>query len=460
MSNIRFQSLLRRPEIGANSYCLEFGATRLVLDSGMHPKEESLQAVPNFAELAQLRLDAILISHSHLDHVGSLPILQRQHPEADVVMTQPTSFLAEAMLHNSVNVMTHRRAQSGIREYPLFTHNEVERCARQWGARGVGRPFEIGTDNVRCTFYDAGHILGSVGMLFEHAGKRVFYTGDTHLQNQTLMQAAQFPTEPVDVLIMETTRGAKASTEGYTRDAEARRLAAAITETINRGGSVLMPVFAMGKSQEMLLLMHELKRKGLLANFPPMLFGGLATRMTQITDRFCDGGHRSHHGVRLLGLKDLVQPMERSKPQQKKRQLNYSPGKVYALSSGMMTENTASNDFAFQFIDGRKNSLLLVGYCDPDSPAGRILKAQPGDPILLNPDNAPVSLNCEVKQFDFSGHAPREELLAMAVRMQPKQILLVHGDAPATAWFQEELQKLLPDTQVTIPTPGEIIPLA
>ncbi len=462
MPTIRFQSLLRSPEIGANSYCLEFGHTRVLLDCGMHPKQEGRQATPNLAELKDLRVDAAIISHSHLDHIGSLPIFQRMHPEADIIMTPPTAQLAEAMLHNSVNVMTARRTEAGLTEYPLFTHPELDRMTRTWGYRVPGRPFDLGPDHVKVTFYEAGHIMGSVGVLFEHGGQRIFYTGDVQLEDQTLMKAAELPEGPVDVLIMETTRGAKATPEGFTREAETLRFAQAITETLNRGGSVLLPVFAMGKSQEVLLMMHELKTKGLLPRFPPMHFGGLATRMTQITDKLADETRRRHPGLRLLDMKDLVQPLERVRRHSPaaRKSLNYAPGRVYALSSGMMTENTASNEFAFQFIDNPKNALLFVGYCDPDSPGGHILRASKGDAITLNRENSPVPLRCQVDAFGFSGHSPRESLVEMAVKFQPKKILLVHGDAPATEWFQEQLALRLPDTEIIIPGAGEILPLA
>lgn len=455
MPRITFQSLARHNEIGANCYCLEMGQTRLVLDSGMHPKLEGTACLPALDELRDLKVDAAIITHAHLDHTGGLPVFQRQHPDTDVILTEPTAELANAMLHNSVNVMLAKREQHEVKEYPLFSHAEVDRQEKAWSLRRVNAPFSLGPDGVKCCFHEAGHILGAVGVSFELDGARVFYSGDVHFEDQTLLQGADFPSDPVDTLILETTRGASPRSAGYTRQKEAQRMAELITETIQRGGSVLMPVFALGKTQEMLLLLHELTRSGLIPRHSPVQIGGLAAKMTQITDKFCDRVRRRHAGVRIMDLRELVAQNSRKV----RTRLSYAPGRIYALSSGMMSENTASNDFAFQFIDNPKNSLVLVGYADPDSPAGRILAAKPGDPITLDERHAPVELRCRVEKFDFSGHAPREQLVSFAERVRPKNVLLVHGDAPALQWFHGELSAKLPSAQIIIPTPGEILRL-
>ena len=455
MSRITFQSLSRRNEIGCNSYVLEMGSTRIVLDAGMHPKVEGQLAIPDFNELRDLIVDAAIITHAHLDHSGCLPLFQRAHPEAEILMTEPTAALVDAMLHNSVNVMQAKREQHNLKDYPLFVHSEVERHERSWLYRRIGIPFYLGKDQIKARFYDAGHILGSVGVLFENDGQRVFYTGDVQFDDQTMLQGAEFPQEHVDVLIMETTRGNAARRDGYTRDSEMRRLAEAITETIARGGSVLIPVFAIGKTQELLLMLHEMHRRGLLPKHAPIQIGGLSAKMTAITDKFADAVRRHHHGVKLSDLEDLVATQKKKGP----ARTTYAPGRIYALSSGMMTEKTASNDFAFQFLDNPKNALLMVGYADPDSPAGAILKAQPGDAVTLDQSLAPITLRCRVEHYDFSGHATREKLVEYAKKLTPKKILLVHGDRPALTWFHEHLTEALPESEVIIPVPGDILPL-
>ena len=454
MPPITFQSLTRRSEIGANCYVLDTGRSRIVLDSGMHPKEKALESLPNFPLIEDDSVDAAVITHSHLDHIGGLPVLLRRHPRAAAHMTPLTSELADALLHNSVNVMGFQRDQEGIKEYPLFTHREVDSQRRRWIEREPGRAFELAETGVRAEFFEAGHLPGSVGVKLNVGDLSIFYTGDVHFEDQTILRAAEFPTEHVDVLVMECTRGAAERSPAYSRRAEAERMAALITKTINRGGSVLLPVFALGKTQEMLLLLDELRRDGLIPADAPVHIGGLSTRMTQIVDRFSDRSRRHHVGVKILQtMSGLIQTKKGE------RLTTSAPGRIYALSSGMMTENTVSNDFAFHFLDNPKNAICFVGYADPASPAGAILASQPGDHVKLHPSFAPVQLKCDVEKFDFSGHAPREALINYAKALSPRKILLVHGDGPALDWMAAALSQALPAAEVIIPLPGEKLAL-
>ena len=213
-----FKSLCRHAGIGANSYLLETCDARVVLDAGMHPKHEGFAATPHYEFLEEGTVDSIVITHSHLDHVGTLPVFLHDQPQARVFLTPETAELAAAMLHNSVNVMQSKRIEHGIAEYPLFEHRELDPIVEAFEARGIERPFDLDRNGrIRATFHDAGHILGSVGVTIEAAGKRVMYTGDVNFEHSTLQKGALFPEEPVDALIVETTRGEQARDPGYDR---------------------------------------------------------------------------------------------------------------------------------------------------------------------------------------------------------------------------------------------------
>jgi predicted metal-dependent RNase len=451
---MKFRSLMRHREIGANSYLLESGDYRVVLDSGMHPKYEGKEAMPNMESVPTGSVDAILLSHAHHDHIGSIPLVQRRNPTTPVYMTEPTGEIGSAMLHNSVNVMSKQREELGLMDYPLFTHKELDLCRKLWSYVGLERAFYLPQSDLAVTYHDAGHIIGSAGIQVRQGGKTLFYTGDVNFESQTLSCAAKFPTDKVDVLIMETTRGDYVRPEGYTRRTEKERMAALIRDTYEANGSVLLPVFALGKSQEVMLMLHELSENELIPDMP-LILGGLATKITTLHDMYAHNTRRHYPGFSLLEDIDILVASRA-----KRKQIVYQTRSLFALSSGMMTENTTSNQFAQQgFLSNPKNSVAFVGYTDPESPGYAVRTARPGTAISLDKRLPPVEVNARIESFDFSAHAIREDLLAYAIKVRPEKILLVHGDEPAMRWFERELNAALPDTKVLLPSPGETIDL-
>jgi Cft2 family RNA processing exonuclease len=460
MSQIRLTNLTRQIEIGANCYLLEAGGRRLVLDCGAHPKHEGVDAQPLWEHLGEKPLDAILLSHAHQDHLGSLPVLTRKHPGARVFMTEPTRQLADVMLHNSVNVMT-KRHESGEGGPPAFSHREATNCVRRFQALPLNQRFDLTGErlgfgelaDVSVQFEDAGHILGSAAVLIETEGRRVLYTGDVNFDSQSLMNGARLPEQEIDTVIIETTRGAIPQPEGFSRAAEEERFAAAIREIFAQGGSVLVPVFALGKSQELLTMVYTLRQRGLLPECP-MYIGGLSTKLSEIHDKLANASNRQHPGLNLL---ESVAPFTISG--REINQFPIRPGRIYALSSGMMTEHTLSNVIAPQFLPNPAHGVFFVGYADPESPAGRLRSAKQGEMFHLAPDLPGEVLRCKVETFGFSAHSDREGLVSYLERTAPKNVVLVHGDAAAVEWFAETLPPRLPGSRILNATPGVSIEL-
>lgn len=161
-----FTNLTRANEIGANSYLLDFGGDgRVVLDAGMHPRGEGNAGLPRLDAMSFDSVETILVSHAHHDHTGALPLLMREQPSARVFMSEPTYYLADPLLHNSVQVMLRQKAEKGIAEYPLFSHRELDQLVKVWQACGLEREWSPrgypDPENEALTFHfrDAGHIL-------------------------------------------------------------------------------------------------------------------------------------------------------------------------------------------------------------------------------------------------------------------------------------------------------------
>jgi Cft2 family RNA processing exonuclease len=455
-----FTNLARGNEIGANSYLLDFeGDGRIVLDAGMHPRAEGAESLPLLEKLKYDTVDTILVSHAHHDHTGSLPLLMREHPGARVFMSEATYYMADPLLHNSVQVMFRQKEEKGLAGYPLFTHRELDQLVKVWQACGLNRPWSPrgypDPDNEPLTFdfHDAGHILGSVGTAIRHRGRTIFYTGDVNFNEQTIVRGADFPRQDIDVLIIETTRGAQPRPENFSREAVVEQLATAIEQTFAQGGAVLMPVFAMGKTQELLAQLHFLQKTRRLPH-SPIYIGGLGRTFCDIYDRLAARTRRKYPKLSLL---DDIEPQVMDG----RRARDFSPkkGHIYLISSGMMTENTLSNIFAQEFLAHERHSIFFVGYCDPDSPAGRLRATKRGDSVSLHAAMGPQPVRCRVEHFDFTAHAQREDLVGYIRDVRPRACVLVHGDKPALEWFQQELRTELPDVKVILPIPGDPIKL-
>src|SRR5437762_4654362 len=422
----------------------------------MHPKNTGEDALPYFKAIAGRDVEAIVISHAHQDHIGTLPVVMRRFPRARVFMTEATAEVGSVLLHNSVNVMTRQRKEIGEASYPLFTHRETDRASERWRWCPLRQRISIAgerapqheRDALTFEFFEAGHVLGSAGILLRAEGKTIFYHGDVNFDDQTIMQAAVFPEEKVDVLIMECTRGDHAKPANWTRAGEERRLAEAIDKVFARGGCVLIPVFALGKTQEVLAMFYRFRREQLLPEFP-IYIGGLSSKMTDIYDR------RAHVSRRQL---PRLQLMEEAAPFVLNGQtIHDTParaGRIYALSSGMMMPTTLSNILARRLVENPQHSIFFVGYADPESPAGLLRDAQPDGEVTLDPGEPPQRVRCNIEQFQFSAHASREALIEYAKKLSPGKIVLGHGDPPAVEWTRATLIVDLPKTEVIVPIPG------
>jgi Cft2 family RNA processing exonuclease len=443
-------------DIGASAWLVEIDDHRILLDAGMHPKREGRDGLPLFGKAGNNDVDAIAISHCHHDHVGALPVALRHFSKAHVLMTELSYFIVERVLHNSVNVMTRQRDELGIREYPLYTHDEVDDIAPQFQGFKYNREIEwssfqksrAGLPSPTLEFFDAGHTLGSAGILLRGKKETLFYTGDVCFHDQTILRSARFEDVKADVMIMETTRGNREIPKGFSREGEIDRLVEAIHGALKRKGCVLIPAFALGRTQEMLALLALLMREGKLKP-QPVYIGGLGRVFTEIYDI---EAHRTHRQHTNLKLNEALQLIVLEKGQAEKMKL--SGGKIFVITAGMMSENTAAHDLAVRMAGDERQAIFFVGYADPDTPGGRLKAAKAGETFVFSPSAGRITKKCDMQDFDLTAHANREDLLEFVGQVAPRAILLGHGDADSRQWFEGELRFRWPKTNILQPQPG------
>ncbi len=445
-------------DIGASAWVVECDGHRLLLDAGTHPQREGRAGLPLYEKAGDAPLDAIALSHCHHDHVGSLPVAIRHFPSAHVFMTDLSYFLVERVLHNSVNVMLRQRAELGIKEYPLFSHEEVDDYAAVF--QGIAYRKEVDwvsfprgrrTPSPTLEFFDAGHTLGSAGIRVKGHRQTLFYSGDVCFHDQTLLRAARFDGVKADILILETTRGGRELTEDFSREAEMARLGDAIEEVLAAKGSVLIPSFALGRTQEMLAELSLWMRAGRWKP-RPVHIGGLGRVFTEIYDLQAHRTHRSHPRLRLTEAVELkvLSPQELA-------HTKLTGGKIFVMTAGMMSENTGAHDLALRMVEDPRQAIFFVGYSAPDSPAGRLRECPPGKKFLFSKSGGELTRNCRVEAFDLTAHANREDLLEFVGQVDPRVVVLGHGDGPARSWFAGEIAQRWPQIRVHQPGPGETV---
>jgi Cft2 family RNA processing exonuclease len=440
-------------EIGANSYYLNFNGNGIILDCGIHPQKTGLESLPHFDLIKDKSVDSCLISHAHQDHIGSLPFLVKRFPYVKIITTPQTRALAELTLHNSVSILKKEIEEA---DFEFYSHDEVDLLIKMIEYKEYQNNFELNSFHqqknakVNCTFYDAGHILGSAGILLENDEYKIFYTGDINLSSQTLQPSAKLPETKVDTLILETTYGATDSDLLLDWNSESLRFAKEANNILNNGGSILTPVFSLGKMQEMLGTIWQLMLKRKLTTVD-IYTGGLGTKINRAYDynRFVTNRVDEEFELNTIPQKDYY---EISSPEE-----FFKHPCIVLASSGMMIKGTSSFNFAKRWLKQKDSAIFNVGYMAEDTPGYVVANAERGDKIQLTGVDEPTEVNCKIKNFKFSAHARREDLLNIVDKLKPDNVILTHGDEDALDWMGSSILKKNKSIKVQIAKVGKEI---
>jgi Cft2 family RNA processing exonuclease len=376
-------------------------------------------------------------------------------------MSKATRELAGVVLPASARLQQRKLREGSSTAEPLFNEDELAVYSYLYLTHDLQHDFDVtglrGGSKVRARFYSAGHVLGSVGVLltFEENGqpKRVFYTSDTSMRGQWIIPGGDYPEGPLDVLIMESTLGADPEAELTTRRTEERRFAEALERVIARGGTVLIPVFALGRAQEILALIDRFKKRGRIPADVPVYTAGSMRAFAELYDKMRFNTPRLDPEFQVYEVDQIRLPRSRE------AQLGALAGpSIHLASSGMMFERTNSNRLAQELVEDEKNAVLLVGFSREDSPGHRLMTAAAkgkGSEVLLDRFRGPQPVNCDVERFRFSGHSHRRDLIQLVDTLKPRTVALVHGDEDARRWMADNIRFFYPDVNLVVPCSGE-----
>ncbi|MDR1401638.1 MAG: MBL fold metallo-hydrolase [Puniceicoccales bacterium] len=451
---MRLIDLNRTRDIGSSCLFAEIGSFNILFDCGTSPKCTGYSSLPDFKKLGAAAIDLILISHCHLDHVGSVPYLIRKQQQARILISQASHIVLPRILNNSVTVMKLQRDEHGIKEYPFYTATDIEAMEQHILPMqfGKSRTLRKDGDEIVITFFEAGHVLGASSILVEHKHRKIFYTGDVLFRDQKTLRGAKWPSCKVDTIITETTRGTTVRKEECSPSSETERLVTTIRNTIDSGGSVLIPAFAFGRMQEILKIINSARKEKKLQANTPIFCSGLGYGLVDDFDMAAK--KLSAVDFRRKIAKELnIKIFRGNNPKDIKKQTK-EPS-IFVLSSGMLVENTSAYNVASALIDDHRNAICFVGFCDDSTPGGELQKCSQGDSFLFKAQNYVAKIFAKMYKFDMSGHADREEILKKVIGMSPRAIVLVHGEEDARNWFMDELIEVAPKVQIWDMNPGE-----
>jgi metallo-beta-lactamase family protein len=418
---------------------LEVAGRRYLLDCGLyqgHRKEaeDRNRTLPFDAR----SIDAVVLSHAHIDHSGNLPTLVKHGFDGPIYTTPPTIDLCGSMLldtahiqESDVKFVNKRLAQRHHDHYepaePLFTMEDAEKTLRLFQPVDYHALKQIG-ETICYQAYDAGHMLGSSSIALEIEGRRLIFSGDIGRAKLPILRDPE-TMPPADYLIMESTYGDRLhKDEGLVVD----RLADIINRTAARGGKIIVPAFAVGRTQQLVLLLHQLSNQGRIPRIPLFVDSPLAVNVTEAfrkNSAYFDKQTQAYlhqDGGDPFGFRALTYIREASES----KKLNDLHGPFLVISASGMCEAGRILHHLRNNIEDPRNTVLITGFQAENTLGRKLVEHWPE----VNIFGEPMRVRAEVASLlELSGHADQGELLEWTEPIAPalKRIFLVHGELPA-----------------------------
>ena len=414
--NFLFTPLGGGCEIGANCYHFEWDGVSFLIDAGGHPDAPGYFSLPDFYRVK--KLDFVLITHAHQDHIGSLAYLHKLFPDVPVYMTEETLAIAKIMMYDSLKFV---RASRSVEGYMMYTRADVESLLVS--IQTFSKSFE--KNEIKITPYSSGHILGSVGFMLEKNGKVVIFTSDTSKEDKATSKSIELPEVRADLIISESTYGRFADKQSMPeRSHQYHVLTEYVKKIIDNGGSVIFPAFVIERAQEILLIINQAVKKGLLPDIPVFL-AGLSIPITELHSKY-------------LKLEFSYEVISREEMEF----LNNEEDGPYILitGSGMMNAGSSSSLHAENLLTDSRNGVIFTGYCAPGTGSFRLLHNN-SDRFYMNGHMIPVRTQ-QIFQFHISCHAGGRDLVEIISHFNPRNIVLIHGDNESIITLKNRLSEL------------------
>jgi metallo-beta-lactamase family protein len=442
------------------------GGQRFLLDCGTYQgRRQQAREINSEFPFPVKDVQAVMLSHAHIDHSGNLPTLVKQGYSGPIYTSPATADLCDPLLQDSgfiqekdslyINKRSWRRKallgdnDDGKPIEPLYTVDDAAKVLPLFQRTLLHFPMEVGKALTYETF-EAGHLLGSTTMLLESEGVRLCFSGDIGRPKLPIIPDPE-PCPPADYLIMESTYGGRLHQE---LEHVAENLAQTVVRTAERGGKIIVPAFALGRTQQLILLLHQLVREQRIPTIPIFIDSPLAMKTTAVfrahkdardaeTNQFSDRGEDPFSFPRLKYIQDAAES----------KALNDLRGPFIVISASGMCEAGRILHHLRNNIENPRNTVLITGFQAEHTLGRKIVNKEREVPIFGDP----MRLRAEVvKLNELSGHADQSELLAW---MKPavktlKKVFLVHGELLGQEALAKAIETIY-NVPVVIPSRGD-----
>jgi len=440
--------------VTGSRFVVDAGGRRVLVDCGLFQGVKRLREA-NWAPFPvdPGSIDAVVATHAHLDHTGYLPALVRDGFRGPIWCTAPTAALARILLPDAAHIQeedaryaNRRRSSRHHPALPLYTQDDAERALERLRTVPVGRPFHP-VDGLEATFTRAGHILGASSVRVADRQRSVTFSGDVGRDDDPVMRPPA-PPLPADHLVVESTYGDRRHPDQDPFEA----LAAVVRDTADRGGIVLVPVFAVGRAQVILHVLATLRDEGRIPSVPTFLNSPMAVRATEI---FLDaaGEHRLDPDQvdALCRHVELVRSVEGSK------ELTTRRGPMVVLSASGMLSGGRVLHHLFQVAPDHRSTIVLAGHQAAGTRGEALLAG--ADHLRVFGEDVPV--RARVVSIDsLSAHADADQLLAWlrACPSPPAGVSVVHGEQGAADTLRRRIEHEL-GWPARVPAAGDHVDL-
>lgn len=452
--------------VTGSQYLVEVNGIRIVIDCGLFQgkREESYLRNRNF-EYDPATVDHLVLTHAHIDHSGNIPNFVRKGFKGTIHATSATVELCKIMLHDSAYLqekdtefVNKIRIKQGKEPFkPLYTREDVDMALPLFKSYEYDKQFSLGK-GVLIKFRDAGHILGSASLMFEINEKgrtyRLGFSGDIGRPNMPLMHDPNLLRD-LDYLVMETTYGNRLHHPFSTVEQE---LADIIATSVQNGGKLIIPAFAVGRTQLLVYMLHKLYDQHRIPDIPIFVDSPLGLHATQVFRNHFDMLDRE---TERHYLRDKIDPFSFERLTyiesiEESKKLNHIDYPHIIISSSGMAEGGRILHHLRNNIGNRKTTVLFVGYAAEHTLARQLIEGEKNVKIF----GEEYKVRCTIKTMDaFSGHADRHELLHYLSHCPPermKKIILVHGEPIQMESFAHALRSKGYE-DVVMAAPSEVI---